>query len=131
MARQRRWLAKLLEQPTSEKAVDVEQRSQRRVQASIPVEIRGVDARSEAFEESTEALEVSRRGVSILTRRELPLSTSLTVVLPGRGPILPNEGPTDFFATASVVRVQKEGEMNRVAIRFVGATLATYTQETV
>jgi hypothetical protein len=109
----------------------VEQRSQRRFQASIPVEIRGVDARGEAFEESTEALEVSRRGLSILTRRELPLSASLTVVLPGRGPILPNEGSTDFFATATVVRVQKEGEMNRVVIRFVGATLATYTPETI
>jgi hypothetical protein len=29
-----------------------------------------------------------------------------------------------------VVRVHKEGEMNRVSIRFVGATLATYTSET-
>jgi len=108
----------------------VEQRSQRRIHAAVPIQIRGVDARGEAFEEFTEALEVSRRGLSLLTKRDLPLSTSLTVVIPGRGPGRPGEGPTDFFSTAAVVRVEKEGEMNRVSIRFVGATLSTYTAET-
>jgi len=108
----------------------VEQRSQRRIHAAVPVQIRGVDARGETFEESTEALEVSRRGLSLLTKRDLLLYTSLTVVIPGRGPSRPGEGPTDFFSTAAVVRVEKEGEMNRVSIRFVGATLSTYTAET-
>jgi hypothetical protein len=108
----------------------VEQRSQRRIHAAVPVQIRGVDARGETFEESTEALEVSRRGLSLLTKRDLPLYTSLTVVIPGRGPSRPGEGPTDFFSTAAVVRVEKEGETNRVSIRFVGATLSTYTAET-
>jgi hypothetical protein len=107
----------------------VEQRSQRRIHAAVPVQIRGVDARGEAFEESTEALEVSRRGLSLLTKRDLPLYSSLTVVIPGRGPSRPSEGPTDFFCTAAVVRVEKEAEMNRVSIRFVGATLSTYTAE--
>jgi hypothetical protein len=107
----------------------VEQRRQRRIHAAVPVQIRGVDARGEAFEESTEALEVSRRGLSLLTKRELPLYSALTVVIPGRGPTRPGEGPTDFFSTAAVVRVDKEGEMNRVGIRFVGATLSTYTAE--
>jgi hypothetical protein len=108
----------------------VEQRRQRRIQAAVPVQIRGVDARGEAFEESTEALEVSRRGLSLLTKRDLPLHSSLTVVIPGLGPSRPGEGPTDFFSTAAVVRVEKEGEMNRLGIRFVGATLSTYTAET-
>ena len=108
----------------------MEQRSQRRIHAAVPVQIRGVDARGETFEESTEALEVSRRGLSLLTKRDLPLYTSLTVVIPGRGPSRPGEGPTDFFSTAAVVRVEKEGETYRVSIRFVGATLSTYTAET-
>lgn len=108
----------------------MEQRSQRRIHAAVPVQIRGVDARGEAFEESTEALEVSRRGLSLLTKRDLPLYTSLTVVIPGRGPVRPGEGPTDFFSTAAVVRVEKQGEVNRVGIRFVGATLSTYSAET-
>lgn len=107
-----------------------ERRSQKRVQAAIPVQVRGVDAEGQPFEESTEALEVSRRGLSILTRRNLNVFASLTIVIPGRGPLRPGEGPTDFFATASVMRVEKDGEMNRIGLRFVGATLSVYTPET-
>ena len=108
----------------------MEQRAQHRIHSAVPVQIRGVDAQGESFEESTEAVEVSRRGLSVLTRRNLAELARLTVVLPGRGPLRPGEGPTDFFAEAAVVRVQNEGEFNRVSIRFVGATLSTYTAET-
>jgi hypothetical protein len=107
----------------------MEQRRQRRTQAAVPVQIRGVDAQGESFEETTEALEVSRRGLSLHTRRDLPLNSSLTVVIPGRGPTRPGEGPSDFFASAAVIGVRQEGEMNRVSLRFVGATLSTYTAE--
>ncbi len=92
--------------------------------------ISGVDALGEAFEESTEALDVSRRGLSFLTSREIPVLASLTVVIPGRGTPQPGEGPRDFLASACVVRMTKENEMNRVAIRFIGATLPFYTPET-
>jgi hypothetical protein len=90
-----------------------------------------VDAQGESCEEFTEAIEVSRRGLSFVTRRDLPEFASLTVVLPGRGPTRPGEGPADFFAEAAVVRVHKEGDLNRVSIRFVGATLLTYAAENV
>ena len=106
-----------------------EKRTQRRIEVAVPITVRGVDAQGVAFEESTEALEVSRRGLSLLSPRELPLYTSLTVVIPGRGPSRPGEGPTDFFATASVVRVEKQGETYRLSIRFVGATLPVYSAE--
>jgi hypothetical protein len=106
-----------------------ERRSQRRVEAALPVQIRGVDAQGTEYEEMTEALDVSRRGVSILTRRPLELFASLTIVIPGRGPSRPGEGPTDFFTTATVVRVNKEDDMYRVGIRFVGATLPMYSAE--
>jgi hypothetical protein len=109
----------------------LEQRAQNRIHSAVPVQIRGVDAQGESFEEFTEAVEVSRRGLSLLTKRNLAEFAPLTVVLPGRGPSRPGEGPTDFFTEAAVVRVQKEGEFNRVSIRFVGATLSTYTAETV
>ncbi len=108
----------------------MEQRSQRRVHAAIPVQIRGTDAKGEAFEEWFDAEEVSRRGLSILTKRDLPVFAKLNVTIPGRGPTRPGEGPTDFFSEASVVRFKKEGETNRISIRFVGATLAIYTAET-
>ncbi|MFB3923843.1 MAG: PilZ domain-containing protein [Terriglobia bacterium] len=109
----------------------MEHRAQHRIHSAVPVQIRGVDARGESFEEFTEAIEVSRRGLSFLTRRDLPVYASLTVVLPGRGPTRPGEGPADFFSEAAVVRVSKEGELNHVSLRFVGATLPTYTAETV
>ena len=107
-----------------------DRRSQKRVHASVPVQVRGIDAQGRSFEEFTEAIEVSRRGLSILTKRDFHIFASLTVVIPGRGPARPGEGPTDFFATASVMRVEKEGEMNRVGLRFIGATLSIYTPET-
>lgn len=95
----------------------------------MPVHLQGVDAKGHSFEENTEATNVSRRGLYLLTKRDLPLYSRLTVVLPGRGPVRPGEGPSDFFANAAVVRVEKAGEINRVGIRFVGATLTTYTPE--
>jgi hypothetical protein len=107
----------------------VEQRSQRRVHAAIPVQIRGTDAKGDAFEEWFDVEEVSRRGLSVITKRDLPVFTQLSVTIPGRGPTRPGEGPTDFFAEASVVRVKKAGEANLISIRFVGATLAIYTAE--
>lgn len=108
----------------------MEQRSQRRTHAAVPVQLSGMDAQGNNFEEWNEAVEVSRRGLSVLTRRELPVNSTISVTLPGRGPMRPGEGATDFFAEAAVVRVEKEGEVYRVGIRFVGATLSTYTAET-
>ena len=109
--------------------MEQEQRSQRRVHAAIPVQISGTDAKGETFEEWVDAEEVSRRGLSVMTRRDLPIFTTLNVTIPGRGPVRPGEGPTDFYSEASVVRVNKEGDTNRVSVRFVGATLAIYTAE--
>ncbi len=107
----------------------MEQRSQRRTKAAIPVELRGTDAHGEAFEETLEAQEVSRRGLSVLTRREMPLFSSLSITIPGRGPMQPGIGPSDFFSVATVVRVDRVGDQNRLGIRFVGATLPTYSAE--
>lgn len=106
-----------------------QQRSQKRIQAAVPVQVSGTDASGEAFEEFTDALDVSRRGLSFLTRRDLPILSSVTVVVPGRGPSRPGEGPTDFFSEATVVRAVEEAGMRRVALRFIGATLPVYASE--
>ncbi|MHB8654264.1 MAG: hypothetical protein ACYDA9_10330 [Terriglobia bacterium] len=116
-----------MSEPLKEK--ETGQRSQRRTASAVPVQISGISENGEAFEDLTEAVEVSRRGLSLLSKRNLPLFTAVTIVLPGRGPKRPGEGPTDFFAHASVVRVVKEGEVYRVGIRFIGASLTTYTAE--
>jgi PilZ domain len=105
------------------------QRSQRRTESAVPLQLRGVDAEGVAFEDFTEAIDVSRRGLSLMSMRNLPLFTPVTIVLPGRGPRRPGEGPADFFCNASVVRVVKEGDLYHVGIRFIGATLTTYSAE--
>ncbi len=107
----------------------MEQRTQHRIHAAVPAQIHGVDSMGESFEDTVEAIEVSRRGLSFFTRRELREVSLLTVVLPGRGPYIPGEGQTDFFAEAAIVRVLKEGELYRVSLRFMGSTLSTYTAE--
>jgi len=106
-------------------------RSQRRVEAAIPIRVRGLDAAGYEYDDSTTALEVSRRGLSFLTRRELPIYSSLTVVIPGLGPGRPDEeGTTDFFTEATVLGCVKEDEeFYRVGVRFVGATLPMYSAE--
>jgi hypothetical protein len=106
-----------------------DRRSQKRIEAAIPLHVRGLDAKGEEFEEFTEAADISRRGVSFLTKRELTLFATLTVVIPGRGPTRPGEGATDFFSTATVVRLQKESDLYRVGVRFMGATLPMYSAE--
>ena len=107
----------------------MEQRSQKRIIVAIPVHVRGKDAQGQMFDENTEACDLSRRGLSFLTLQELALYSSLSVVIPGRGPFRAGEGPTDFFAQAVVVSTRREEELNRVGIRFLGATLPVYSSE--
>ena len=105
-------------------------RSQRRVEAAVPIQVRGRDASGLEYDDSTNALEVSRRGLSFLSKRELATFATLTIVIPGRGPVRPEEGATDFFTEATVVRSVKENEeFYRVSVRFMGATLPMYCSE--
>ena len=106
-----------------------EKRTQRRTEASILMEIRGTDEAGEEFQEFVTALEVSRRGASFLTPLNLAVLSELTVAIPGRGPTRAEEGPTDFFSSAAIVRVVPEGEMKRVSLRFIGSTLMTFVSE--
>ena len=112
-----------------EKQAD-DRRSQKRIEASLPVQIRGVNPQGEAFEELTTAVDVSRRGLSVLTVRDLEIFSTVTVVILGRGPARSGQGPSDFFTDAIVVAVHREDDMNRVGLRFVGGTLPIYTSET-
>ena len=107
-----------------------DKRSQPRLETSIPIQVRGVDAAGDEYNDSTNAVEVSRRGLSFLTKRELPIFATLTVVIPGLGHIRPGEDSSDFFAEATVVRSEREDEeFFRVGVRFMGATLPMYSSE--
>jgi len=105
-------------------------RSQRRVEAALHIRVHGVDAAGINYDDDATALEVSRRGLSFLTKHELPVFATLTITIPGRGPVRPNEGPTDFFTEATVVRsIKEDEEYYRVGVRFMGATLPMYSAE--
>ncbi len=92
--------------------------------------MRGLDALGREYDDATTSLEVSRRGLSFLTNRNLAIFAALTIVIPGRGPTRPSAGPTDFFTEATVVRASKENEeFYRVGVRFMGATLPMYSAE--
>ncbi len=108
-----------------------DRRIQHRIEAALPIQVRWMDGEGVEHEESATALEVSRRGLSFMSVFDLPLFTKLTVLIPGRGRVRPGEGPTDFFSEAAVVRTVKEGDAYRVSVRFVGATLVTYSAETI
>jgi hypothetical protein len=109
---------------------DDNKRVQRRVEAAIPIQVRGLDASGTAYDDVTVAVEVSRRGLSFITKRELATFALLTVVIPGRGPMRPATGHSDFFTEATVVRSVREGESEfRVGVRFMGATLPMYSSE--
>jgi hypothetical protein len=110
----------------------VERRYQRRVQAALPIQVKGVDASGVAYDDVTSAIEVSRRGLSFFTPHQLAVFATLTIVIPGRGPLRPHEGHSDFFTEATVVRTIKEDENTyRVGVRFIGATLSMYSAEAV
>ena len=103
---------------------EINKRSQRSVETTIPIQVQGVDSAGLEFDDSTNAVEVSRRGLSFLTKRQLAIFAVLTVTIPGRGPMRPGEGASDFFTEATVVRsVRENEELFRVGVRFMGATL--------
>jgi len=105
-------------------------RSQPRVEAAIPIEVKGVDALGIGYDDATTALEVSRRGLSYLSKRDLAVFAALTIVIPGRGPVRPGVGASDFFTEATVVRTVKvDEEFYRVSVRFIGSTLPMYSAE--
>jgi hypothetical protein len=92
--------------------------------------VKGVDTLGIAYDDTTTALEVSRRGLSFLTKHELAIFAALTIVIPGRGPSRPGAGASDFFTEATVVRTSKvDEEFYRISVRFIGATLPMYSAE--
>jgi hypothetical protein len=108
-----------------------DRRSQRRVEAAVRIRVRGQDKAGITYDDSTKAIEVSRRGLSFLTPHRLKASARLSVVIPGRGPARPGEGPSDFYTEAIVVRRVKGSDgFYRVGVRFIGATLPMYSAET-
>lgn len=110
----------------------LDRRGQGRVEAGIAIRVQGVDSAGQPYDDPTTALEVSRRGLSFRTKHDLAILATLTVTIPGRGPMRPGLGPTDFFTEATVVHSVKEDEgFYTLGVRFMGATFTMYSPEAV
>jgi hypothetical protein len=102
----------------------VERRFDKRLEEDIPARIQGTDTRGVKFDEPVRTVNVSEQGMALLTQRDLPPSSILTVSIPGRGATRPRGGRSNFLAQAMVAYVLPHGGLNRVGLRFVSATLA-------
>ena len=101
-----------------------EQRSERRTVSKFSVWIKGADAHGVGFHERVRSVDASQHGIALLTQRDLSHSAILTVNIPGLGSRRADGGRADFRAQALVAYVLPEGDLNRVGLRFIGATLA-------
>ena len=59
----------------------MERRAQKRLEMSMQVRISGTDMAGEAFEETAEAVDVSRRGLALRTKRVLSPNTTLAIIV--------------------------------------------------
>lgn len=99
------------------------QRSGKRFDRKFRVRIKGADARGLAFQEWAKTLNISKQGLALVTARDLAHSSHLTVCIPRKGLRHPRGDRADFVAQAIVSYVLPDGELNRVGLRFVAATL--------
>lgn len=106
-----------------------ERRKQRRIQVTLPITVRGVDANGVPFEEIIQSYDLSRGGASFSTARRLEMSADLEITIPRRLP--GREAVTDFVTTGSVVRLvtNKDGSL-QVGVKFIGPQFPTYVPET-
>ena len=100
-----------------------EQRSGSRTSSNLSVRIQGADARGVHFDERVRSVNVSQRGMALLTQRDLSHSAALTVNIPHHGSPRAGGGRADFQAQALVAYVLPEGDHNLIGVSFVGATL--------
>ena len=105
-----------------------ERRRQRRIQITLPITIRGVDANGVPFEEVIEIYDVSRGGASFITLQRLEMGAEMEVTIPRRIP--GRAEATEFLTTGSVVRLKQNPDGSReVGLKFVGPQFPTYVPE--
>lgn len=100
-----------------------DRRSDNRLGKTVNIRIKGADSRGVAFDERVQTVNLSEHGLALLIRRDLAHSPQLTVSIPCRGVSRPRGGRADFVAHAIVAYVLPEGDLNRVGLRFIAATL--------
>lgn len=108
------------QQMTSWYAVEPDRRSgndrrcSRHVKMELPIKVRSTAA-GNSFTEVTQTVDVARDGCQFVTQRALPEGMQLFLVMPYNGPS-DDELPE---TRAEVIRVEDQGGMNLVAVRFL------------
>ena len=105
-----------------------ERRKQRRIQVTLPITVRGVDANGVPFEEIIQCYDVSRGGASFPSGHKLEMGAELEITIPRRRP--GPEAVTDFVTTGSVMRIirNKDGS-TQISVKFTGPQFPTYVPE--
>lgn len=110
-------------------ASGAERRKQRRIQVTLPITVRGVDANGVPFEEIIQCYDVSRGGASFPSLHRLEMGAELEITIPRRLP--GREAVTEFVTAGSVMRIirNKDGS-TQIGVRFIGPHFPTYVSET-
>ena len=105
----------------------IEQRRQNRLAVSMTALVKGVDRAGQPFDISTSSENISRGGLSLVTKRDVAEGTELDITIT-RPPLGPRE-QAPFFTTGKVVRVIKQDDEFLLAVQFTGPQFRTFVKE--
>lgn len=106
---------------TTNAATQRERRMDRRVAVHLPLEIRGTDGAGKPFLENTQSVNVSRRGVAFMLRRDIDRGANIEIRIPAARTI-PGKEAEDFSTVGRVVHVKNiEGAIDLlIGVEFTG-----------
>lgn len=92
-----------------------ERRAQRRIAASVTLQVRGVEGFGAPFEDNVAAEDVSRTGASFYSTRQVDLGDELDITIPG-------QAAKDFQTRARIVRVLpgRTDDERLIGLQFLG-----------
>jgi hypothetical protein len=102
-------------------ATQRERRLDRRVKVHLPMEIRGTDGSGQPFLETTQSVNVSRRGAAFILRREIDRGANLEIRIPPSRAAAGKEAE-EFSTVGRVVYVRNiEGAIDLlIGVEFTG-----------
>ena len=109
-----------------------DQRRQKRVDANIPVRVKGADVEGKRFEEVTKSVNVTSDGASLLLKHCVKSGSMLELSLPLPRGMQKSVVPRAVYETIGLVtRVEVAGapERFKVAVKFRAANIKHYRSE--
>ena len=105
----------------SNAATQRERRMDRRVSVHLPLEIRGTDGSGKPFLETTQSVNVSRRGVAFILHRDIDRGANIEIRIPAPR-TTPGKEAEEFNTVGRVVHVKTiEGAIDLlIGVEFTG-----------